>query len=209
MFTGIVEASVEVRSFVRQGEGARMILPPPAGVEDWVARLGQSVAVSGACLTVAEVTGSLFAFDVVQRTLEMTTLGRLEAGQRTNLEHAARFDSLIGGHIVQGHVDGVGRVRSVDRGDDWRVRIAAPEAVAQYLCDRGSITVNGVSLTIARVQGDNFEVALIPTTLAETTLDELAEDSEVNLEADLIAKMVAQQVQRALGTSPTSASGNQ
>ena len=207
MFTGLIQHVGLVRGIQATGTGKR--LDVDTGSWAYQPATGDSIAVDGCCLTVAEVTGSLLAFDVVERTLELTTLGRLENGAKLNLEHAARFDSLIGGHIVQGHVDGIGRVRGVTQGADWRVRIAAPEEVATHLCDRGSITVNGVSLTIARVEDDQFEVALIPTTLQETNLVDLVEGAEVNLEADVIAKMVAQQVQRALGSSSTPSTGNQ
>ena len=206
MFTGLIQHVGEV-SEVRATDTGRSLLVDK-GAWAHVPGKGDSIAIDGCCLTVAMVTGSLLQFDVVHRTLELTTLGRLKVGMRVNLEHAARVDSLLGGHIVQGHVDGVGRVLAVEEGQDWRVRINAPDGVSEYLCMRGSITVNGVSLTVADVDGEDFEVALIPTTLQETNLRELTGGMEVNLEADVIAKLVAEQVKRALGQPGSPASGN-
>ena len=205
MFTGLIQHVAEVQG-VRPSETGRC-LELDAGAWAHVPGKGDSISVDGCCLTVASVTGSVLQFDEVTQTLEMTTLGRLEVGARVNLEHAARADSLLGGHIVQGHVDGVGEVVAVEEGADWRVRIAAPRGVYEHLCMRGSITVNGVSLTVAQVAGEEFEVALIPTTLQETNLRDLVHDSQVNLEADIIAKLVAQQVERILGERGAPSSG--
>ena len=205
MFTGLIQHVAEVQG-VRPSETGRC-LELDAGAWAHVPGKGDSISVDGCCLTVASVTGSVLQFDVVTQTLEMTTLGRLEVGARVNLEHAARADSLLGGHIVQGHVDGVGEVVAVEEGADWRVRIAAPRGVYEHLCMRGSITVNGVSLTVAQVAGEEFEVALIPTTLQETNLRDLVHGSQVNLEADIIAKLVAQQVERILGERRAPSSG--
>ncbi len=165
---------------------------------------GASIAVSGCCLTVVEATSDRFRFDVIHRSLEVTTLGGLRAGDHVNLEKSATLDTLLGGHLVQGHVDAMGRIREVDEGDDWRVRIDAPEEVASHLVDRGSITVDGVSLTVARVlrneegRVDGFEIALIPETLARTTLASRRSGDEVNLEADAMSKMIATHVERLL-----------
>lgn len=166
--------------------------------------LGASIAVSGCCLTVVEASARRFAFDVIHRTLEVTTLGGLEVGDRVNLEKSATLDTLLGGHLVQGHVDAMGRVRAVDEGDDWRIRIDAPPEVAPHLVDRGSITVDGVSLTVARVlrddaeRVDGLEVALIPETLSRTTLEARRAGDPVNLEADAMSKMIATHVERLL-----------
>jgi riboflavin synthase len=131
----------------------------------------------------------------------MTTLGGWGVGKVVNLEHAVTATTLLGGHLVQGHVDGVGEVVSVDQRDGWRVRVAAPKGVASALVPQGSVAVDGVSLTIARVEGEEFEVALIPVTLQVTTLGELRAGSKVNVEADVIAKQVARVV-AAMGVVP-------
>lgn len=196
MFTGLVQHLGTIDAIEATPEG-RSLWVDAAG---WgcAADPGDSIAVNGCCLTVVEPVEGRFRFDVVHRTLEMTTLGALAPGDAVNLETAATMGTLMGGHLVQGHVDGVGEVRSVQQGADWRVRIAAPPGVAEYLCDRGSIAVNGVSLTIATVEASEFEIALIPVTLDETNLDALVVGSRVNLEADCVAKMVARHVERIL-----------
>ncbi len=210
MFTGLVEAMGDIVVARDTPAGRRLELDPG----DWNHRpdLGASIAVSGCCLTVVEVLDGRFVFDVIHRTLELTTLGGLAAGDRVNLEKSATLDTLLGGHLVQGHIDGVGTVREVDDGDDWRVRVSAPPEVAAHLVDRGSITVDGVSLTVARVlrdlagRVDGFEVALIPETLARTTLSVRRAGDRVNLEADAMSKMIASHVERILATRSPDAS---
>jgi riboflavin synthase len=172
------------------------------------AALGDSVCVSGCCLTVAgEASGEgerrrgTAAFDVVPETLSKTTLGRLRVGSRVNLEGSVTPTTLLGGHLVQGHVDGVGQVLRVEKDAEWRVRIGAADGLMEYVSPKGSVAVDGVSLTIAaigRVAGGGggwFEVALIPTTLAKTTLSNLREGDACNLEMDMIAKMVVHWLQ--------------
>ena len=196
MFTGLVQHLGRIDTIEATSEG-RSLWVDAAG---WgcAPDPGDSIAVNGCCLTVVEPVEGRFRFDVVHRSLEMTTLGTLAPGDAVNLETAATMGTLMGGHLVQGHVDGVGEVRSVRQGDDWRIRFVAPPGVEEYLCDRGSIAVNGVSLTIASVEDSEFEVALIPVTLQETNLDALVKGSRVNLEADCVAKMVARHVERIL-----------
>jgi riboflavin synthase len=202
MFTGLVEAMGEVVAVAETPTGRRLTVD--SGSWGHQPDLGASIAVSGCCLTVVEVTGGRFLFDVIHRTLELTMLGGLQTGDRVNLEKSATMETLLGGHLVQGHIDGVGTVRAIDEGDDWRVRIDAPEAVSVHLVDRGSITVDGVSLTVARVlrdrdgRVDGFEVALIPETLARTTLASRRVGDRVNLEADAMSKMIAAHVERLL-----------
>ena len=196
MFTGLIQHCGQIVSIDANESGKTILVD--TGRWEYVPDLGASISVNGCCLSVVEAQGNIFRFDVVHRSLEMTTLGFLNGGDRVNLEHAARADSLLGGHIVQGHVDGVGKIVSVQDQDDWRVSIEAPVGVAEHLCDRGSIAVDGVSLTVARVDHSVFEVALIPITLEETNLGELRAGSMVNLEADVMAKMVAQHVERIL-----------
>ncbi len=156
-------------------------------------RAGESVCVAGVCLTaVADATeAGAIRFDVVAETLGKTALGRLREGAEVNLEHACRADTLLGGHIVQGHVDGVGRVVAVrDDAADWRVEIEPPADLMPYVVPKGSVCVDGVSLTIARTSATSFGVALIPATLALTTLSALRAGDEVNIETDIVAKTV-------------------
>jgi riboflavin synthase len=175
MFTGIVREVGRVVSF----DGGRLVVAAES-----TAAAGDSVAVDGVCLTV--VDGSGLAFDVVSETLARTTLGGLEAGDGVNIEPALRAGDPLGGHYVQGHVDGVGRVRSLGE----PVWFDAPAELLRYLVEKGSIAVDGVSLTVAAVDDGGFAVALIPHTLAETTLGGLAPGDGVNLETDVLAKYV-------------------
>jgi len=153
--------------------------------------IGDSVSVSGCCLTAVSVTGRRIAFDAVPETLARTSLGALATGARVNLEPSLRAGEPLGGHYVQGHVDGVGTVRSVaDEGESRRVWVDAPSEILRYVVEKGSIAVEGASLTLAGVDDGGFSVALIPHTLAETTLGELAPGASVNLEVDVLAKYV-------------------
>jgi riboflavin synthase len=185
MFTGIVRELGSVEAF----DGSRLVV---AAIETAAsAGVGDSVAVAGVCLTVVERDKGRFAFDVVPETLSRTALGRLEPGSSVNLEPSLRVGDALGGHVVQGHVDGVGRVRSVTpEGDGRRAWIDAPETVVRYCIEKGSIAVDGVSLTVAAFDDEGFEVALIPHTLAVTTLGSLEPGDEVNLEADVLGKVV-------------------
>jgi riboflavin synthase len=178
MFTGLVREVGKVASF----EDGRLVVEA-----DTAAELGDSVAIAGVCLTVVESAAGRLAFDVVPETLS-----RVKAfGDRVNVEPALRAGDPLGGHQVQGHVDGVGRVAAVEaEGDGKRIRIEAEPDLLRYCVEKGSITVDGVSLTVAGVDETGFEVALIPHTLEVTTLSELARGSEVNLETDVLAKYV-------------------
>jgi riboflavin synthase len=185
MFTGIVREIGAVVAF----DGSRLVLAAPETAGD--AAIGDSVAVSGACLTVVEAADGRLAFDVVPETLSRTALGRLEEGGSVNLEPSLRIGDRLGGHVVQGHVDAVGRVRSIaPEGDGRRLWVDAPHAVLGYCIEKGSIAVDGVSLTFAAFDDDGFEVVLIPHTLAVTTLGRLEPGDEVNLEADVLGKVV-------------------
>ena len=191
MFTGLVsDIAVVERLLPRQG-GARVVLRPGAIRPDDLA-LGESVCCSGACLTVVERGGGSVAFDAVPETLSRTTLGGWRPGTRVNLERALRLSDRLGGHLVAGHVDAVGEVlaRSTE-GQGARLAVSLPPPIAPLVAEKGSIAVDGVSLTVARAQRDRFEVALIPETLARTTLGEAAPGTRVNLEADLVARHVA------------------
>lgn len=185
MFTGIVREVGTVAAF----DGSRLLVTSPE-TEAEVA-VGDSVSVAGVCLTVVPTGDGGLAFDVVPETLSRTALGGLEAGDSVNLEPSLRVGDPLGGHVVQGHVDAVGRVRSITpEGESRRVWFDAPEAIVRYCLEKGSIAVDGVSLTVAALDDDGFEVALIPHTLTVTTLGGLEPGDEVNLEADVLAKVV-------------------
>lgn len=190
MFTGIVEELGEVVGKDDLSDSARFVIRGPVVTAD--ARHGDSIAVNGVCLTVVEVLpGGEFSTDVMAETLDRSSLASLAAGSRVNLERAAAVNSRLGGHIVQGHVDGTGTVVSRIPSANWEVvRIALPGTLARYVVSKGSITVDGVSLTVSALGDDWFEVSLIPTTLGLTTLGAAATGSTVNLEVDVIAKYV-------------------
>jgi riboflavin synthase alpha subunit len=189
VFTGIVRERGRVVSFESDGTGARLRLEAPGAAAQ--AAIGDSVAIAGVCLTVVAVDGDELSFDAVAETLGRSSLGRLRAGADVNVEPALRVGEPLGGHYVQGHVDGVGRVRAVTpEGDGVRMSFDAPGAVGRYCVEKGSVAVEGVSLTIAEVDDEGFAVALVPHTLAETTLGALRPGDEVNLEADVLAKYV-------------------
>jgi riboflavin synthase len=195
MFTGLVREVGVVAAVERAGDGVRLTIDAPATAS--AARPGDSVSVGGVCLTVTELDGGRASFDVVPETLRRSTLGRLEVGGRVNVEPALRAADQLGGHFVQGHVDAVGRIRSVDpEGQGARVWIEAPDAVLRYCVEKGSVAVQGVSLTVAELAGDAFAVALVPHTLAHTTLGGLRPGDEANLEADVLAKYVERLVAR-------------
>lgn len=182
MFTGIVRERGRVAAF----DGARLVVE--TGVE---AAVGDSVAVDGVCLTVVAGDTVTLAFDVVPETRARTTLGTLSDGARVNIEPAVRAGDPLGGHVVQGHVDAVGTVRAVaPEGAGLRMTIDAPPEVLRYCVEKGSVAVSGVSLTVAALEDGAFAVALVPHTLATTSLGELHPGDEVNLEVDVLAKYV-------------------
>lgn len=189
MFTGIVEESGEIIAREDLADAARLVIRGPVVTSD--ARHGDSIAVNGVCLTVVEVSDGAFSTDVMGETLDRSSLGALRVGSRVNLERAAAVNSRLGGHIVQGHVDGTGHVISRTPSEHWEVvRIALPTALSRYVVHKGSITVDGVSLTVSDLGSDWFEVSLIPTTLELTTLGTAEVGARVNLEVDVIAKYV-------------------
>ena len=189
MFTGLIREVGRVVSFEGREDGARLTVEAPATATG--AQLGDSISVDGVCLTVVSAAGSTLAFDAVRETLDRSALGTLDAGSRVNLEPALRAGEPLGGHYVQGHVDGVGSVRSVEtEGDGQRVWFDAPAGLLRYVVEKGSITVQGTSLTVAGVDTAGFAVALIPHTLQYTTLGELEPRRTVNLEVDVLAKYV-------------------
>lgn len=190
MFTGIVEELGEVvRITETAGDSALVAVRGPLVTSD--ARHGDSIAVNGVCLTVVDVTDGTFTADVMGETLRRSALGALRAGDPVNLERAAALGSRLGGHLVQGHVDGVGEVIAREPAAQWEtVRFRLPAALARYVVEKGSITVDGVSLTVAGVGLDWFAVGLIPTTLKLTTLGARGVGDPVNLEVDVLAKYV-------------------
>jgi riboflavin synthase len=189
MFTGIIREVGSVAATSGGDEGVRLRIEAPATAP--LVEVGGSVAINGVCLTAETVEGAALTFHAVPETLSRSTLGELARGSRVNLEPALRAGDSMGGHIVQGHVDGVGRVQSVEaEGEGLRVIVEAPADVLRYCVEKGSITIEGVSLTIAEVHDDAFGVALIPHTIAETTLARLVPGQRVNLEADVLAKYV-------------------
>lgn len=194
MFTGIVEEVGRVVGIDAAPDGSvdgdvRLTVRGPLVTSD--AALGDSIAVSGVCLTVANLGDGTFTADVMPESLRRTSLGALVAGSPVNLERAVRADGRLGGHVVQGHVDGVGHVLRREPGPRWDdVVVTMPVELAGYVAEKGSITVSGVSLTVTHVGADQFGISLIPTTLAATTLGTLAVGDPVNLEVDVIAKYV-------------------
>lgn len=189
MFTGIVREVGRVEAVERGADGVTLQLCAPATAA--TTRTGDSVAVNGVCLTATAVGDGTLAFEAVPETLERSTLGALREGAEANVEPALRAGEPLGGHIVQGHVDGVATVRSLEpEGDGARLELALPEQLARYCVVKGSIAVQGVSLTIASVAGDAIEIALVPHTLGATTLGTLAPGDRVNVEVDVFAKYV-------------------
>jgi riboflavin synthase len=189
VFTGIVRERGRVVAIAEESGGVALRIS--AGETAGRLKVGDSVALSGACLTVTGVNGSDVTFHAVPETLARTTLGDLDVGDQVNVEPALAAGEPLGGHYVQGHVDAVGRVRSVEReGEGARVWVEAAPEIVRYCVEKGSITVDGVSLTIAELAEDAFAVALVPHTLAATTLSSLAAGDRVNLEVDVLAKYV-------------------
>ena len=189
MFTGIVEELGTVETLEDQGDAVRLTLRGPHVTVD--ARLGDSISVNGCCLTVAQRDGETFTAEVMRETLDKTSLGALVPGAPVNLERAVQATARLGGHIVQGHVDGVGAIsETCDDGFARVVTIAADPDLLRYVVEKGSIAVDGVSLTVARVDDHSFDVSLIPETLERTNLGSARPGTPVNLEVDILAKYV-------------------
>ena len=191
MFTGIVRERGRVDSIEQGADGVHLEIAAPETAS--TLSVGDSVSISGACLTATAVSNGSFSVTAVAETLSRTTLGGLAAGDEVNLEPALHAGDALGGHFVQGHIDAVGWIDSVE---DGRVWVEAEPGVLRYCVEKGSITVDGVSLTIAGLRGDAFEVALIPHTLEVTTLGALEPGAEVNLEVDVLAKYVEKLIDR-------------
>lgn len=194
MFTGIIEELGFVRSIAMRGENARIVIG--ASVVTRGTNHGDSISVNGVCLTALDIQDDSFEADVSRETLSRSTLGSLKTGTPVNLERAVTPATRLGGHIVQGHVDARGTFESVeDHGESWTVRIAFPKEIGRYLVFKGSVAVEGISLTIANLTDDYFEIAIIPKTWEVTNLSQLKPGDGVNLEVDVIAKYVERLVQ--------------
>ncbi|HEX4355949.1 MAG TPA: riboflavin synthase [Pseudonocardia sp.] len=189
MFTGLVEEVGEVRDVIEQADVVRLVITGPVVASD--TRHGDSIAVNGVCLTAVEVAGADFSVELVPETLRRSSLAGVRAGARVNLERAMANGQRFGGHIVQGHVDGTATVISHTPGErSAEIRFRLGDGLARYVVEKGSIAVDGVSLTVASVDRDSFSVALIPTTLADTTLGVRQQGDRVNIEVDVLAKYV-------------------
>jgi len=189
MFTGLIAEMWDVDSLRPSGTGATLVLK--AGPAADGARVGDSIAVSGVCLTVTSISSGRLSFDVSAETLRSTALGALKPGSKVNIEPSLRADGRLGGHFVTGHVDAVGRIGSIAKdGGTWRLDVEAPDDVLRYLVDKGSVAVDGISLTVVKVQDGGFSLVIIPHTAMITTIGQKRAGDEVNLEADIIGKYV-------------------
>jgi len=192
MFTGLIESLGTVRSLEKRGDAARVALETPLAID---LSVGESLAVNGCCLTVTTKDSASASFDLLGETLARTNLGHLAAGSRVNLERALRADGRFGGHFVQGHIDTTAKVISVEKKNgDLLLLIELPPAGAPYFIEKGSIAVNGVSLTVSSLTNDHFGLWIIPHTLQETNLGDLKNGDLVNLEYDMLAKYAARQI---------------
>lgn len=198
MFTGIIEELGSIAGFNKHAKGARVHIAAKTVTDNTVE--GDSVAVNGVCLTALEIDVNSFVADVSQETLDRSTIGNLKIGSKVNLERAVTPSTRLGGHIVQGHVDGTGKfLQSSQEGDFWTVRVSYPKEVGQYLVYKGSVSVEGISLTIANLVDKYFEIAVIPKTWELTNLSSLKKGDAVNLEVDIIGKYVERMLQYGKG----------
>lgn len=193
MFTGLIEGVGTIHAVEPAAGEVRLTLEVPSGMtEGDGCRLGESVAINGCCLTAVEIDGARWSFQAGAETLSKTNLGQLAVGDRVNLERAMPATGRFGGHVVQGHVDGVGSVRAIERNGEWvDMTFGLPLQLARQLVPKGSITVDGISLTVVNANDESFSVALIPHTLSETTLGERVVGDVVNIETDILGKYVA------------------
>lgn len=194
MFTGIVEERGRIEKLDQASGGIKIVVSASVVTSD-IAN-GDSIAVNGVCLTALDISSESFAADVSPETLHRTTLGSLKVGSAANLERAMLPTTRLGGHIMQGHVDGRGTFISAEsEGDFWTVKIGFPAELARYLVHKGSVAIEGISLTIAALNDDNFDIAVIPKTWEMTNLSSLAPGDPVNLEADIVAKYIERMIQ--------------
>ena len=195
MFTGIVEELGEIREIHREADSITLTIRATTVLDD--VHHGDSIAVNGVCLTVVEFGDDFFTADLMQETLVRSSLGQVEVGSKVNLERATAVGQRLGGHIVQGHVDGTGEVISRTPGERWEVvRISLPKQLSKYVVEKGSIAVDGTSLTVSAVGEGFFEVSLIPTTLTDSVIGSTAVGTKVNLEVDVLAKYVEKMLER-------------
>ena len=200
MFTGLVEAVGGVVAVIPQGAGRRLRIRLGRLAED--VRLGDSIAINGACLTVTNLAGDIAQFDATPETLRVSTVGQFKTGDKVNLERALRADARLGGHLVQGHVDGVGVVDRIVKGNDEHVLwVGAGPVVIKQMIAKGSVAIDGVSLTIVATEKDRFSVSLIPETLKATNLMDRRAGDKVNLETDLIGKWINKRLDEVLGAA--------
>ncbi len=198
MFTGIVQKMGRIAAVIPNDFGVRLLIDPQGWQPRGVAlALGDSICISGVCLTLAALEGPTLGFDVIAETLRMTTLGQLVPGGRVNLEPSLTADTPMGGHFLQGHVDGVGQVTGLEAGQsEWRIGVTPPAALMDYIIPKGSVAIDGVSLTVASVSRSAFEVALIPTTLEVTTMGSYKVGDKVNLESDILSRTIVHHLRR-------------
>ena len=193
MFTGLVQSLAAVQQVVSEPPGVRLVVRDEAIASR--ARLGDSIAINGCCLTVVQIDGADMSFEAGPETLQRTNLGRLKPGDRVNLESSLRMGDSLGGHLVAGHIDAVGRLERRDEVGSWcTMWFAVPDGLTRQMSSKGSVAIDGVSLTLVDVEANRFSVALIPHTLAATTLGALRVGDEVNLETDVLAKYVERQL---------------
>ena len=189
MFAGLIQDLGKIQSLERKGEGFFLTVATVLPLSD--VKIGDSMAVDGVCLTVVRLSGRTFTAEVSPETLKRTTLSKAAAGRQVNLEKSLRVSDFLGGHLVSGHVDGTGEVvRVLEEGNSWRYRFRAPREIARYLIEKGSVAVDGISLTVAEIEEPEFAVAVIPHTAQTTTLGEKKAGDPVNLEIDPLAKYV-------------------
>lgn len=199
MFTGLIQETGQVAGLKKPAGKSATRITIAAGNIPRQLKIGDSVAVSGVCLTAVSVSKKEFSADLAEETLQRTSLGRLQPGSLVNLELPAKASDRLGGHIVQGHVDGVGKLRSLEKikdREDWRLFVALPQDLMRYVVPRGSITIEGISLTVARVRSMEIEVAIVPHTYQATNLHVLRPGSVVNVEVDVLAKYAEKMSQR-------------
>ena len=189
MFTGLIE-EIGTISAIRKGRNSyQFSIKAKKVIEE--TKIGDSICTNGACLTVTEMTNQTFTVDVMSETVDKTNFSMLKVGSTVNLERALRLSDRLGGHMVSGHIDSIGIIKSIDKDDiAWRIKISAPSSILHQMIDKGSIAIDGISLTIVRVDQDSFEVSIIPHTVKETTLLNKRVQDSVNLETDLIGKYI-------------------
>ena len=206
MFTGLVEGLGRVKEISPEGGDIRLTIEPLFDMSD--IRVGDSISVSGVCLTVTTIAEAMFSVDVSAETISRSTVGRFKRGDLVNLERALRFTDRLGGHLVSGHIDGVGRILKIDRIQrSWRLRIGIGKDLAKYTIEKGSIAVDGISLTINRCHDTFFEVNIIPQTAKETTILNSKVGDAVNIETDLIGKYVEKFFNRERGSQKDGSAG--